>query len=240
MGNILKYGDKILYFNGLPLKYNLEAPPAPSWPTDGLVARWTFEDTMYDTINNIIFETGGAGYPTYSAGGKIGKYLKAGSSPYYIASTSNSLITNNLKTAHAYTTSNWIKIDNGNADYSNYIGSIGADDGMHQICDNSGSASNKLAYWARNNSGSSKLWESTFTLTFGQWYHLVVRWDGTTTTVFVDNTSVFSANESANTMPGNNFTIATGYYAGMDLAYFYSKALSDAEVAQLYNSGNGI
>lgn len=51
--SILKNNSgQILSLNGTPLVTTWDVSPTPSYPTDGLVARWDFDDTYVDTENS--------------------------------------------------------------------------------------------------------------------------------------------------------------------------------------------
>ena len=84
----------------------------------------------------------------------------------------------------------------------------------------------------------------------GNWKHVVFVYNGSTTRFFVDNQQVFSREQTGLTVADQNgvpFTIggldddsSRSFLGDMDAVGIWNRALSDSEVAALYNSGNGL
>ena len=57
-------------------KIEMGSTPTPSYPTDGLISRWTFDETLEDDYGSVdlTYIALGAASPTY-ADGKIGKCI---------------------------------------------------------------------------------------------------------------------------------------------------------------------
>lgn len=95
----------------------------------------------------------------------------------------------------------------------------------------------------RDRSGVNQI-STGFTLTLGQWYHAAITYNGTTAELFVNGVSVgtyantLGANWSRLTFGAN----ATGsdFTSAVDELGVWSRPLSGAAIARLYNSGSGL
>lgn len=85
------------------------------------------------------------------------------------------------------------------------------------------------------------------TVTFGQWYHVVTTWDGSTVNVYVDGNLEVTYNVSGLTFA--NYPMRFGassdgahyrFNGELEDVRFYNKALTQAEVTALYNNRGGI
>lgn len=94
------------------------------------------------------------------------------------------------------------------------------------------------------------LWVSYGTTTIGQWYHYGLVREGTTLRFYRDGALAVSDTDSRNTMslspPNVDLTVGnppgggTSDPGAMDDLRLYGRALSDGEVASLYNVGSGL
>ncbi len=88
--------------------------------------------------------------------------------------------------------------------------------------------------------------DSTFTITTGNWHHLVFTYSGTTATWYVDGTQRNSATITALNTANTNLRIGcrpddTSFIsAQIDEAGIWSRAITSGEVTTLYNAGAGI
>lgn len=81
----------------------------------------------------------------------------------------------------------------------------------------------------------------------GSWFHIVGTWDGTTAKIYVNNDTPHTAaastlTQNANALRmGSHYGGAANFFDGLiDEVGFWNRALTAAEVAELYNSGNGL
>ena len=89
---------------------------------------------------------------------------------------------------------------------------------------------------------------NTSPITTGAWHHVVLRWNGTSSAIFVNGASVaVSTGGSTSSGWGIGFEIgrtststAFVWDGGIDEVGVWSKALTNGEISDLYNGGNGI
>ena len=82
----------------------------------------------------------------------------------------------------------------------------------------------------------------------GQWHHIAFTWNGTTAYHYTDNVKVSGGNWIYSINYGTTATLEFGralwnsrYFGGnLDLVGIWNRALSDAEIASLYNAGVGL
>jgi hypothetical protein len=81
------------------------------------------------------------------------------------------------------------------------------------------------------------------------WYHVVFTWDGTNGKIYLNNgspatTATFTSLNSstaAQAIGNRSAGVSTGYFDGIiDEVAFWSRAISAAEVAEIYNGGAGL
>lgn len=90
--------------------------------------------------------------------------------------------------------------------------------------------------------------DHTITLGTSAWHHVVVTYDGSTLTLYVDgaNVGTLSTSGGGSSGPGPGFYLGTVFGTGewasiqMDETSVWSRALTSLEVTELYNSGSGI
>ena len=118
------------------------------------------------------------------------------------------------------------------------------------------SSDGKVSAFMRNfDSGESSIGIIGETIEFGKWYFLVVKFDAITQSfaMYLDGILVDTKTTTANPIPDTApaRTISVGYFNGttasdtgvldgvVDELGIWSRALSDAEVSELYNNGAG-
>lgn len=224
-------------------QYTWITVPSP-YPTDGLIARYTFEETSgttaYDDTGNYNLTQQNTSYITINQTGKVGKsYYFAGTTTAggYLKATAAPL--NGLS---AFTISLWIY-------------KVSASDSRFGIC-GSKSGTN---YWMMRVNDNYLDWYfiTTGTTVAGHvgtypsntsWHHIACTYNGSTLTTYLDNTIVDNARTLTGTLnSGALFEIGGLTYeniwyltGSVDQFYLYNRALSTAEVSQLYNVGAGI
>lgn len=231
--------------------------PEASFPTDGLVARWQFEDNIEDSYGSWDLTTPPGSFSTDAMVGKSGYYTGQESkyntnlNSYFLGTSSWSFScwlkgdVSNSPVILAYDgidippyTRIWLQI---NADYTIMLQRFNRPDCGNQSSVECGISSSNV---------------------FTDWAHIVWVYNNANhvngTYIYVNNTQnsittntnwsnygnanlVTSVNATGLTISGNNQNNRSPLnQVYIDQAYFYSKALSSDEVSQLYNSGNGI
>jgi len=255
--SILKHTNQPLIYLGKPLLYQQSVAPTPSYPTDGLLARYTFDDDLtddYDSMSDLV--QGAAGTATWSYNsdtpGSIGKSIKVGSNdegPGYVKNEDDASIYNALTGTSSFSISMWGKIDNTSQDlaflWSFYSG------GTNRLALGFGGPSYK----------PSGAVDGCFYISLGNviidnvdyrasdaWRHYVYTYDGTTQKVYVNNVEKYStARGSLSSTDHFNYGSVNGSWmigsnsnGYIDLFYHYNKALTTTEITTLYNSGSGV
>jgi len=253
--------EKLYGFNGKILKFNEllmgdVGALAPSYPTDGLVARWDFNDTLVSANSDVypdatwtLSSNGTVGYDaTYY---KEGKSVKGNPGRIY---TSDVSIYGVFKNQTPWTVSFFFLCDDPathpqdpwwNGDSAN----VGPFARTFIGYNNAG------GYWYmyRRDNTTTKSTYMTLTKTCvgNTWYHMCMRYGGTADSrlqfnIDVDssvnatsNFDIVSASVNRNSLMAEPWGSGTRY-TYIDLYYVYNRYLSDAEVAQLYNGGVGI
>jgi len=204
---------------------------APDSKKINCVSYWKFDGDATDSVGSndgtITGATNGSSY------GKINEgYNFDGNDYITLPDTFN---------PSAYTVSVWIK--------------AAATSSPQQIIDNTGTAANKsfkillynntLYFRHYDSSGSNHDITTSFSDTSG-WHHILFKWDGTTTTAYIDNvskgTSGVSSISTTNKMRFGARPLSSPdqYYTGnMDEVGIWSRALTSTEISELYNSGDG-
>lgn len=108
--------------------------------------------------------------------------------------------------------------------------------------------SDKISVWRRASGGSYSLIGDTTagTININTWYNVVLRRNGSTIDVFINNTKYTLTTGASYSLGNSTGTCMIGengyglYYQGkVDELGVWSRALSDSEVTELYNSGSG-
>ena len=209
-----------------------------TYPTDGLVARYTFEDAIADQYSTNDLTVTAGQTAAYSTTCKVGTKsfaynglmaLQVPSSLYYLA-----------EGTHVFTISAWLYFGNAaNSDCYNFY-----------ITQNSRTLSIGGAFH-RLYSGTNAYCYLTTTLQKNQWYHFVWLFDGTYMKQWLNGTQE-GGNVSAGSAPGVSWW-GFGYMTAMwgiygfspsgnfiDALYIYDKAISESDIATLYNAGAGV
>lgn len=215
-----------------------------TYPTDGLVARWTFNDTLVSSVNNYALSVLSGGTEAY-ANGKVGKAFSFNGSTML----QNSDIYTTFSGTSSFSISLWTKINSG--DWADPWLISGNDGGSYQkevfII---GETTSKI-YAGRHSPGVSMYGASTSISNIfdNNWHHIVYTYNGTTISIYTDNNTPNTTVPGAISINMIKFNVG-GYAAGsqsarmrngslLDSLYVYSRALNSTEISVLYNGGNG-
>ena len=189
---------------------------------------YTFDSDASDSVGSVDGTVSGATNTT----GKINNgYLFDGSNDYITIPAS---ATNNLSTG---TISLWLKMHDETLDYN-----IFAKDSANFRAQYSNS--NDDVYFKVN--GETNIYTDV-NVDWTQWHFLVFTWDGETKRIYVDGSEAMNAS-TTNSSPtsgdlylGHN-SVDTNeiLYGTMDEVGIWDRALSSAEVTELYNTGSGL
>lgn len=87
---------------------------------------------------------------------------------------------------------------------------------------------------------------TTSTMSTGVWYHFMATYDGSTVTLYFNGSSVGTSSRTPPTYAGDGlFEIGndiggSGFAGKADEVYYWSRALTGAEITSLYNAGTGL
>lgn len=240
---IASYQGQILRVNDKPAEYY-------PYPHRNLIARWNFEGNLKDDINKYYLVTAGEAGTTwsYSDDGKLGKGFLNGTNTKGTVVSTDSEIYSLGGGNPIMSISLWTKVTNVNADLQYLWSFYNIARGAQRYLAIGGASYNppdtSLGSLFFVNSGSVQSVISNVDFRDNTWHHFVYKGDIVSNEiVYVDNvkytltpaetleTEVFYLNSAAGSWNVDGIS---------DLLYIYNNSLTDAEVAQLYNNGNGI
>ena len=109
---------------------------------------------------------------------------------------------------------------------------------------NHGSHSNKIYVAIATGTSSETTFMSTTEISTGNWYHIILTWDGSNGKIYINGSlettqSISSRrNNSVGMVIGSRYSANERYLAGrMDEVAIWNEAITAAEVTALYNSG---
>lgn len=220
-------------------------------PTDGLLAKWCFENDLIDSGTNGYNLTGPASYSS----GIVGDALNA-SEVYITNSTLKSFIDNN----NPWCVSFWFKSNQVINEQTVMFAVDGPSSYPYQrvwIC-LTGSNIDITRFNATTMSGhgsiGSYFGSDLLNLDNSEWHHLALNYTGSTFNLFIDNTETLATNPSqeyidhvGSSMGTSNATSVTfcgnqqnnvASFPGMiDQVYIYSRVLTSTEIGNLFNEG---
>ncbi len=209
-------------------------------PNCGLVGYWTFDGK--DMSNGRVLDKSGnnnhgnlvsIATTTFYAPGRVGQGANFdGTDDYLLVNDSASL---NMSTTNAFTLATWVMFKEFPGSYKPFF-----------------YKTNAPSFWW-NESGSGILFRpggtvsqlivnTTPSIKLNKWYHLAASYDGTTEKIYM-NGALIGQQTSVGTSGSNSDQLYIGGYPGssfkkqMDDVRIYNRALSDAEVRQLYSIG---
>ena len=229
LGNkTLTSANKLLYPN-----------PIVNYPTQGLVARWTFENSLIDSINGIQLDSP---IPWVYTPGKVGLCIYNHNN-WFVSGIETRLYDYTVNTycgVNNFTYAFWLKriINNFHGSLitgGNYFGQASLLHYSPVIQDTI------FLYNRRTGNVDTNIQQSPLNV----WTHYAVSFDGTYTRVYENGNIRYTQNNNQSlTAPcgGANIVYAsrndTGWY--YDNFYLYNRALTGAEINQIYNNGIGV
>lgn len=202
----------------------------PTLPTN-LDAYWSFDGDSTDAVASF---DGTDSNITYSSGnGKIDQGAGFNGTTSKIAFGTSATLRSTT-----FTFATWINPTNFSAT---------------QCLNNSGAGGTNFRAWflltsgkmTMHKEGVAVLGTSTTSLTSGVWNHVAVKYDGTNITFYLNGSPDGTASSSQTFTYGDYTVGARGdgnndVVGAMDEYGYWSKLLTDSEVADLYNSGSGL
>jgi hypothetical protein len=201
----------------------------------GLVGHWTFDaeatsnGTAYDS--SAYDNHGSINGATPVSSGKI-----SGSFDFEHDNSEYIDLGRPVLNDNPFTVSCWCTIESHTGDWMRTVASHDTSNGIWLGLDNNGT--NWQAGMRRDDSSSATVSASSFNT--GQWYHTVIRWDGSTFEFFLDTDSIGATSSSTFNPAVDNTNIGRSQYYGeywdgkIDDIRVYNRALSESEINQLY------
>lgn len=215
--------------------------------SDGLVAYWEFENDATDSTGSYdLTEVGTIAYGT----GVVGDCFDnggAGGNNYFTLDNHMG-----ISATGAISLAGWTKFNTA------LSGSNGPDwTIIRRYTDANGSG---LGWIHEYNGGSPRLRvirfgtsnyiaDYSYTPSVGTWFHVVVTYDGTNVTTYLNGSSILGPTSNTGTQNTAGFKLAIGSYAGtsseekywaLDQFGIWNKELDSTEVSDLYNGGSGL
>lgn len=200
-----------------------------SFPTDGLLARYQFEDNNNDSYGSYNM-SGGNAFVT----GKVGK--AANVQPGY-PSLNDSALADNFLGQSPFSISFWARFDGG------------AGEGVCFCVHNGGWSSGMVQAYFYNGSYTMDFMGVTFNYgsshNFGLWHHYVSMFSGTQSIAYLDGAHVSTQADTSNKGGVSIVSLGArpgidGKYWSYDQYYLYKRVLTAGEISALYNGGAGI
>lgn len=205
--------------------------------TDNLVSYWKLDESSGNAADSVGSNTGtNNGTVTYSTGKINNGAVFNGSSQYFTVGTS--LLSNYT----ALTVAGWVKLDVNNT-YMRFVSKTDSSTYNQMIrLTNTG----KLV--AHVHTTTETTITGSTTLSTGTWYHFAYTYDGSNINLYLNGSTDATQVSKTGTLPTKAQTVNIGresagseYIDGMlDEIGIWSRALSGAEISELYNSGNGL
>jgi len=225
---------------GIIQRKRIVASTGPAYPTSGLVARWTFDNTLTDTVSGKVL----SGTPDYRTG-----KINNGIYDSKLNKTADTDLSNVWVNRSAHSISFWFKWTVSNTTIYHLVGTGDNTSGNdREICIRWNLGGNGYIAFGRNNqtSGAIEYAHSNGSVADSNWHHFIGLYTGEDIKVYIDNDLKNTKSFSTLGMTSKNFYIGQNYagfdsFGGtIDQFYLYNKVLDITEIAQLYNSGNGI
>jgi len=206
---------------------------------DGLLAGWDFDETSgtvaddsystYDGTNNSV---------TINEAGLLDRCY------YFNTVRCNVTAAVSLNVQDSFSISTWVKTG-ATADFSGIV-PFRQDGGIYSGISMRSSAGGGVIY-VYNYTTSAASVEGTVNVIDNNWHHVVFTYASDSLRLYIDGSQNGATAQTGNT--GNNSTVVIGYdniltsryYTGyLDQTFIWTKRLTNEEITQIYNSGNGL
>lgn len=244
----------IRYSSGIFDSKRVVLPAAPSYPTSGLIDRWTFENTLTGDNGNTWAADGGLTYDYVDgivAGTKgvrqTNAWVEYGTGRLYL---NESIFPAFDSASVSATLSLWCKVPT----CTTYVGIMGKGNLHTQpawkfVLLNNSTGGNWTSWQTGNFAGDNVM---SISIANNTWHHFlttIVKTGATTGQqyCYLDNTQVGSFTVNFPQSASTDWQIfrlwqndPAPQYTVVDQVYMYNRVLDSTERAQLYNSGNGV
>jgi len=202
-------------------------------PPSGLVSYWTFDNNnAWDPIggNNGTLNGG----VTTGATGQVKNAYDFDGTDDYVETNTDVMPSSD----QPFSISVWINTDVTDSSYHTPVSDTISDAGVALELTNNNNFRAKIKY-----SSSNALLETTITPTTGEWYHILLMYDGTDSALYINGTQEATATSHGYDKSTNPFSI--GYLTNnndnewdgrLDNVQIYDRALTENEVHQLYDA----
>lgn len=245
---------KILTWNNRPIIDYTKSVTPPAYPTEGLIARYAFEENLSDSYGTTDDITIDEGTPTYTSDGKVGYGMNMGGTSWNLKFVDTSIL-DTMNYDKSFSISFWIYIGGNISVYPQFFRpSIDDIGGWYGTGPNFfGRDGGTQFTWGIGTDGVADA-NFTITLDVSTWTHLVFTYnkDTNTQTYYADG-----ENLGTQVWGGADVSMGALYHpignptrghtswpwpAGSkyDQMYFYNRELTETDVLTLYNSGDGI
>lgn len=234
----------------------LDEKPYSEVPQSGLVSEWTMEDVNGTTVTDSAGIYDGTIVGTvFQDTGKVGSSLNFQSTQSATASiwkgAAVDIGTNitDFKLSD-FSVSLWLKVNDSTHTEVFFATAEYASGTSNSGCQIYHDTNNNILVNFLNN--GNNIYTSSNTAAVGAWNHIAVTRNSTSMKIYINNALGFDGATVTPVYDTNVITSIGGYYHtgnaawynsmngnGIDQARFYNRALSSAEVSQLYNFGSG-
>lgn len=208
---------------------------------NGLVGYWPLDNTFEDYSENENHGICGSNCPTYTEDGGVGgAYIFNGSSNYISSTNTSSTITGNSQR----TITAWVKLETTSNTHNGDIVNTGSGDCTSKMF-GLGSLGYKLHFWSGCNDQSSNL-----TIPTNEWVFVAIVYNGTEINATVNDDTVTINKNNFGTLSSklfigaettnNGSSFRTYFDGGIDEVAIWNRALSEDEILNLYNNGDGL
>lgn len=210
----------------------------PGFPARGAVANWNFDEGSGSSIADAVGTNTGTWNGTLGSQWATGRINRSGNfngTDNYVSFGTDA----GLAVTTAITISLWMYPSGTQAAYASPIAKSGS-----YWLEGDGGGTNQYQFFLHTSSDQSA---GLFQITANAWNHVVLAWDGTTATTYLNGRVVQSQaltgtiSSNANVLLAGNRDGFSRFYSGrLDELGLWGRALLPGEVQTLYNAGSGV